>query len=102
MRNLKMESYDVVIVGAGIAGTGLAYNLKQICPEKSVLVIDRKEVGSNAGYGYRITFGEMIERYNLPYHHVYNGIKMGLFWEEPLILNDSFYLVNYKKICRHL
>ena len=30
-----MQSYDVVIVGAGISGIGAAYNLQKSCPTKS-------------------------------------------------------------------
>ena len=42
-----MESYDVVIVGGGIAGTGLAYNLSKTCPNKSVLILDKNKPGAN-------------------------------------------------------
>src|SRR3989338_5535365 len=109
MRNLKMESYDVVIVGAGIAGTGLAYNLKQICPEIKVLVIEQYGVGSHAGYGYRNTYGNVIEGYNLPYVKKFKGLiiqaKNHLKEESiklEIKLDVPFYLVNYKEICKSL
>ena len=62
-----MEYYDVIIVGAGIAGCGLAYNLKRIGYKGSVLVIDKKEPGANAAYGYRNIEGDIVEEFNLNY-----------------------------------
>ena len=66
-----MSYYDAVIVGAGIAGTGLAYNLSQRCPERSVLVIDKKGPGGNKGHNLRTTFESTIKKYRLPFFHKY-------------------------------
>jgi cation diffusion facilitator CzcD-associated flavoprotein CzcO len=35
-----IEHFDIVIVGAGISGIGMAYYLKQRCPDKSFVVLD--------------------------------------------------------------
>lgn len=97
-----MENYDVIIVGAGIAGTGLAYNLKKENYRGSVLVIDKKGVGANAAYGYRNTTSEVVKEYNFPYEHVYKGVKVGSEDKTYFTLNKKFYFLNYKKICKHL
>ena len=97
-----MEYYDVIIIGAGIAGCGLAYNLKRIDYKGSVLVIDKNEVGSNIGYGYRNTFKEIIEDYDLPYAYRYKGVHLGTFDKICITLNVDFYLVDYNKICNYL
>ena len=38
-----MQSYDVVIVGAGISGIGAAYNLQKSCPAKSFTIFEGRE-----------------------------------------------------------
>jgi len=96
-----MENYDVIIVGGGIAGTGLAYNLSQECPNKSVLVIDKKELGANAGYGYRNTTKEIVKKYGLKYIHIFDGIKVGTYDRVYVTVNEKFYFLNYKKICKN-
>ena len=39
----KSETFDVVIVGAGISGIGMAAHLAMQCPGKSYVVLDRRE-----------------------------------------------------------
>jgi flavin-dependent dehydrogenase len=97
-----MEYYDIVIIGAGIAGCGLAYNLNKECPEKKVLIIDKEEVGTNAAYGYRNTTEDVIKEYNLPYEHIYKGIKIGIKDKTIFTLNRKFYFIDYKKACKYL
>ncbi len=97
-----MEYYDVIIVGAGIAGCGLAYNLKRIGYKGSVLVIDKKGVGANVGYGYRNTFKEIIDEYGLLYEHKYEGLKYCMDDKEYMTIDAPFYFVNYQKICKTL
>ncbi|KHO50355.1 MAG: hypothetical protein QT05_C0052G0034 [archaeon GW2011_AR13] len=97
-----MKEYDVIIIGAGIAGTGLAYNLNKECPEKKVLIIDAKEPGSNASYGYRNIMESLQKEYNFPYEHMYKGMKIGIEDRIFFTLNRKFYFIDYKKICNKL
>ena len=42
---MKKDFYDVIIIGAGVAGTSLAHNLSKLCPEKSILIIEKRIIG---------------------------------------------------------
>ncbi len=96
-----MKYYDVIIIGAGIAGCGLAYNLKEIGYRGSVLVIDKKEVGANAGYGGRNTNKETVKKYDLKYLHIFDGIKVGAYDETYMTIKNKFYFIDYKKSCQN-
>lgn len=96
-----MKYYDVIIVGGGIAGTGLAYNLNQECPNKSVLVIDNKGTGQNASFVYRNTFKEVIDKYDLPYRHKFDGARIGSH-DEYFQLEKNMYFIDYPKVCKYL
>jgi monooxygenase len=37
------ETYDVIIIGAGLAGIGSAYWLQEKCPDKSYLILEARE-----------------------------------------------------------
>jgi cation diffusion facilitator CzcD-associated flavoprotein CzcO len=39
----KMESYDIVIIGAGISGIGAAYHLLHELPDKKFLILETKD-----------------------------------------------------------
>lgn len=41
--NKNNKIYDVIIIGAGISGVGMACRLQQECPEKSFLLLERRE-----------------------------------------------------------
>jgi flavin-dependent dehydrogenase len=58
----KMEHYDVIIVGAGIAGSGLAYNLNREGYKGSVLVIDKDGAGIKMGLGVILHTAIEIQR----------------------------------------
>lgn len=94
-----MEYYDVIIVGAGIAGTTLSKDLTEICPNYNVLLIDGKSVGNNIAYGIRTTFEETLKKYDLPYIHKYKTWKVGAYDEVFFELDNELYLVDYKEIC---
>lgn len=95
-----MEKYDVIIIGAGIAGCGLAYNLKKIGYKGSVLIIEKNCSGSNRGY--RNTFKEIIKEYNLPFYHKFKGIKFGIDNKVFFTLDVDFYFIDYHKGCKSL
>ena len=43
MLRIRMQSYDVVIIGSGPAGLGAAFELLARRPEASLLVLDKNE-----------------------------------------------------------
>ncbi|MCW8966813.1 MAG: hypothetical protein OQK82_09050 [Candidatus Pacearchaeota archaeon] len=96
------EIYDIIIIGAGVAGCGISYHLKKVNFKGRLLIIDKKEPGANNAYGGRNTTKEIIKKYSLPYEHIYKGIKVGSEDETLFIFNKEFYFVNYKKICKKL
>lgn len=97
-----MDEYDIIIIGAGIAGCGLAYNLKKIDYQGKILIIDKKEIGANAAYGYRNTFKKIIKEYNIPYEHKYKSISFGTYKKIFSEIHSDFHFFNYKKACKHL
>ncbi len=97
-----MEYYDVIIIGAGIAGCGLAYNLKRIGYMGSVLVIDKDGIGSNEGYRYKIAMEEDILEYNLPYVKKFKGLKIGPHESVHATIERPDYFVDYKETCECL
>src|SRR4051812_23361026 len=40
---MKTEDLDVVIVGAGISGIGLACHMRRRCPDKTFAILERRE-----------------------------------------------------------
>jgi flavin-dependent dehydrogenase len=96
-----MEKYDVIIIGAGIAGCGLAYNLKKFAPEKKVLIIEKNRIGSNNPIN-RNTFEDIINKYELPYDHIYDGVKIFIEDKELVKININFFFINYEKSCHAL
>jgi len=97
-----MEKPDTLIIGAGIAGCGLAYNLKRAGYCGEVRIIDLQPIGALRDYGYRNTFREVIEEYRLPYDFVYKTMKFGDYHEIYFDLKERFYFVNYPKACTRL
>ncbi|HJX50129.1 hypothetical protein A3K73_05535 [Candidatus Pacearchaeota archaeon RBG_13_36_9] len=96
-----MYDYDVIIIGAGIAGTGLSYNLKREGYKGSILIIDKKSPGSNAPFVYRNTFKEIIDEYKLTYEHKFDGAVIGIYGETNK-LKENFFFIDYKKVCNFL
>jgi flavin-dependent dehydrogenase len=95
-----MKNYDIAIIGAGIAGTSLAYNLNQKCPELKTIIIDKKEPGANKDYGNRNTPYETAKENKLPYNHIYQGIKVGIEDEVLFKLQKKYAFINYQKTCK--
>lgn len=66
-----MNEYDIIIIGAGIAGLYSAYKIKQLSPSKTVLVLERDKkdwiggrIGNDLFYGQQIVTGAGIGRKN--------------------------------------
>jgi len=93
--------YDVVIVGAGIAGCGLAYNLKRLGYKGSVLVIDKEKLNVK-NKSYRITFKDTVEKYKLPYEKDYSYLKFHLPGGEIIDIKVKSFLLEYGKTCKFL
>jgi flavin-dependent dehydrogenase len=97
-----MENYDVIIIGAGIAGASLAYSLQKEQKEQKILIIDQKEIGANEAYGCRNALPQNVKKFNLPYEHKFKGFYIDAY-EKPIIKYEhDFYHVNYKKACKQL
>lgn len=97
-----MKHYDVIIIGAGIAGTSLAASLAKTCPEKTFLILDKEQTASNEGYGSRITYEETIKKYNLPHEHIFQGMKIGNKKGIYLTVEAPFFVIDYKTICEEM
>lgn len=98
-----MENYDIIIIGGGIAGAGLAYNLNNINARKKVLLIDKSDLGSNKGYNYRLTFEDTIKEYDIKPINTYKGAK---FFSDPdnelLSVDEPIFSFDYEKLCKIL
>lgn len=69
-----MYEYDIIIIGAGIAGLYAAYNIQKINPTKTFIIIerDKKEwiggrIGNDEFYGTQVVIGAGIGRKNKDY-----------------------------------
>lgn len=103
-----MHKYDIIIVGAGIAGLYAYYKLKIIYPEKKILILEqnkKKYIGGRLGnrkfYGVRIVNGggvgrkdkdvillKLLNELHFEYH----------FFESKHQYEKSLNIVNIKKI----
>ncbi len=92
--------YDAVIIGSGIAGAGLAYNLRG--SGLKVLVLDNKNSSSDETYRVRNTFPEIVEKYRLPVQKKMKGIKIGSYQDIYLKLEMPMYLLDYEDCCNDL
>ena len=64
------NSYDIIIIGAGIAGLYSAYNIKKIFPKMSYLILEsnkKEDIGGRIGkklfYNTPVNIGAGIGRY---------------------------------------
>lgn len=96
----KMEHYDVIIIGAGIAGAGLTFNLKQIDYQGKILIINKESKSQTNNT--RITFAKTVQEYNLPYDFIFKGLKLGVESKINSRIKEPIYQVNYNKICKKL
>lgn len=96
-----MKYYDVIILGAGIAGCGLAYNLRKFGYSGSVLIIDDGKK-NNLGYGHRIVSYEDVKEYNLPFSKKFKRLDVGMYNKVYFSIDYDFYFVNYAQACEHL
>ncbi|MBR9706434.1 hypothetical protein GOV14_05340 [Candidatus Pacearchaeota archaeon] len=95
-----MEEKGVIIIGKGIAGAGLAYNLEKQGFKGKVLIIDSKEELEKDSY--RITFEDTINKYKLPYDKIYPKLFFHLPTKEIIDIKVDSYLLDYDKTCKYL
>jgi UDP-galactopyranose mutase len=62
MRKRSSDSYDLLIVGAGYAGSVIAERYARLCDMRS-LVIDRRDHFAGNAYDYRDEHGVLVHRY---------------------------------------
>ena len=66
-----MHEYDIIIVGAGIAGLYAGYNIQKMNPKKTFIIIERDKkdwiggrIGNEDFYGTQVVTGAGIGRKN--------------------------------------
>ncbi len=94
-----MEQFDIIIIGAGIAGCGLACNLRRAGYSGSVLIIDKNEVGFNSKE--RIIAADKFDavtEYGFPVKHVFKGFRIGSINNVIATIPGKVYVTDYKAI----
>lgn len=72
------DSFDVLVLGGGIAASGLVFNLRRAGFEGTVAVLEKDVPGGAKAYGFRNTFQSVIEEYQIPYRKVFRGLRDGI------------------------
>src|SRR5918997_1297374 len=62
MRTQSSDSYDLLIVGAGYAGSVIAERFARLCDQR-VLVIDKRDHFAGNAYDYYDEHGVLVHRY---------------------------------------
>jgi flavin-dependent dehydrogenase len=96
-----MQSYDVIIIGGGIAGASLAYNLSKVCPRRNVLLMD-PNMGLKIQCTYRNITEDIVKQYNFSYIHKYKGINVGSDNTIYFTVKKNLFLIEYEKACLKL
>jgi flavin-dependent dehydrogenase len=52
----ESKYYDIIIIGAGIAGLYSAYLIKQMSPKSSVLVLEKDKLSMLGGRAHNVNF----------------------------------------------
>jgi len=95
----------ILILGGGIAGAGLARNLRRLGYRGRTTLLDRESPGSARAYGYRNTFREVIEEYSIPFVKTFRGLRDGvtdgaaLHWCD---IDVPCYFFDYAEACKAL
>lgn len=98
------KKYQLVIVGGGLAGSTLAWELKKIGFMGRVLLIEKK-LGSQGAYGYRNIHPQFVSRYGFEVVSTYQGLRDGLRVGNKVTWCDmthTFQFIHYEKACRKL
>lgn len=95
-----MKNYDVIIVGAGVAGLSLTSELADT--SFNILLLDKKKNAEDVRYN---TSGSFIDpkQWELP-NSIFNPVHRLLFWSknEVVIKEGLAYIIDRKKLLRFL
>ena len=109
---MKNHSYDIIIIGGGIAGLYTAYNILQKYPNKSFVILEknkRKFLGGRMGnhifYGEKVVIGAGIGRKKKDKLLVQLINELGIKYHEfKVMINyaDSVKRINVKDVIEKL
>ena len=119
---MSNKCYDIIIIGSGIAGLYSAYNIRQLAPNKSLLVLEKFKkqwiggrLNNQEFYGTTVVTGAGIGRKNKDHllqellndlHIKYTDFKLDVNYanNEPVNVNDMFSLLKreYNKMTKEL
>jgi len=93
---MNSNHYDIIIVGAGLAGLYSAYNIKKIAPKTKLLVLESNRqpfiggrIGTHNFYGANIVIGAGVGRENTD-ELLINLLKELNIAYEPFIVNMQY------------
>lgn len=108
---MSIKCYDIIIIGSGIAGLYSAYKIKQMAPDKSILVLEKYKkqwiggrLNNEEFYGTTVVTGAGIGRKNKDYllqellndlHIKYTDFDVDINYvnNEPVNVNTVFSLL---------
>jgi flavin-dependent dehydrogenase len=96
-----MEFYDVVIIGAGIAGAGVAFNLRRLGYGGKVVIVDRDPFVQR-DYDVRYTSKRIIGLYGIKKMKEYTSYRIGSNGKEFGKVEISHHVFKYTEACRDL
>ena len=119
---MSKKCYDIIIIGAGIAGLYSAYNIHQLAPDKSLLVLEKYKkqwiggrINNEEFYGATVVTGAGIGRKDKDHllqellndlHIKYTDFKLDVNYanNEPVNVNAVFALLKteYNKSVKEL
>jgi hypothetical protein len=119
---MSNKCYDIIIIGSGIAGLYSAYNIRQLAPNKSLLVLEKYKkqwiggrLNNQEFYGTTVVTGAGIGRKDKDHllqellndvHIKYTDFKLDVNYanNEPVNVNDVFSLLKreYNKMTKEL
>ena len=102
MSSATAKNYDIIIIGAGIAGLYSAYTIKKILPNTKILILEQNKkqyiggrIGEDTFYGATIVSGAGIGRNDT------NPILKKLMKELDVPFQKSTSIIDYSKLLQH-
>jgi flavin-dependent dehydrogenase len=91
---------NIIILGAGIAGTGLSFNLKRLGYTGKITLLDSNEIAANKAHSTKTILKKIKEEYSIPYYHKYDKIAF-CNYDNPFFLDIDAYSVKYEDMCNY-